>query len=429
MARSSRSTVRTAIAIVGGGVAGLSAAWELDRRGMHDFVVLELGTQAGGNARSGENNVSAYPWAAHYIPVPDERATLLRELLTELGVLKNGVWEERYLCFAPQERLFMHGDWHPALEPEFALDRTSMSDWMRAHDLTSPALQWYVDYACRDDYGALARDTSAWAGVHYFASRSHDEQGPLTWPEGNGWVVRRLLEKLGRYVHANTPVYRAERRPARNGTGAWRVLTPHTEYLADAVVFTAPSFVAPYVVEGMEGRHSAFVYSPWLTANLTLDRWPAERNATRTPPAWDNVIYDSPALGYVVATHQSLRSREPRDAPTVWTFYWSLAEGTPAEGRRLLQAKDWAWWRDRILADLALAHPDIGDCVSRIDVMRHGHAMIRPTVGFLTERERLDPQAPPRFHLANSDRGGLSLFEEAQYNGVMAARRALRDVS
>src|SRR5262249_51358958 len=39
----------------------------------------------------------------------------------------------------------------------------------------------YIEYACRDDYGALAAQTSAWAGIHYFASRVHDEQGPLTW--------------------------------------------------------------------------------------------------------------------------------------------------------------------------------------------------------------------------------------------------------
>ncbi|HWC44907.1 MAG TPA: NAD(P)-binding protein, partial [Casimicrobiaceae bacterium] len=31
---------RVSIAIVGGGIAGLSAAWELDRRGFRDFVVL-----------------------------------------------------------------------------------------------------------------------------------------------------------------------------------------------------------------------------------------------------------------------------------------------------------------------------------------------------------------------------------------------------
>ena len=53
-------------------------------------------------------------------------------------------------------------------------------------------MNWYMNYACRDDYGALAKDTSAWAGIHYFSSREAEEKGPLTWPEGNGWITRRF---------------------------------------------------------------------------------------------------------------------------------------------------------------------------------------------------------------------------------------------
>ena len=53
-----------------------------------------------------------------------------------------------------------------------------------------------MNYCCRDDYGAMAADTSAWAGVHYFASRAPEEKGPLTWPEGNGWITR-LLQRVG----------------------------------------------------------------------------------------------------------------------------------------------------------------------------------------------------------------------------------------
>ena len=55
--------------------------------------------------------------------------------------------------------------------------------------------------------------------------------------------------------------------------------------------------------------------------------------------------------------------------------------------------------------------------------------MIRPTVGFLTAAERMRPTRLPRFLHAHSDQSGLSLFEEAQYNGVMAARQALAAAS
>ena len=68
-------------------MAGLSAAWRLDKRGFRDFVLLEMEPQTGGNSRWGQNDITAFPWAAHYVPVPDGRA-LVRELFEELGVLK-----------------------------------------------------------------------------------------------------------------------------------------------------------------------------------------------------------------------------------------------------------------------------------------------------------------------------------------------------
>ena len=449
-----RERRRVPVAIVGAGIAGLSAAWELERRGVRDFVLLELAPRAGGNARSGENEITPYPWAAHYVPVPGPRATLVRELFEELGVLHNGEWEERFLCFSPEERLFMFGEWHAGIEPEFAmsaldrsefrrfsdlmdaqratgeftipsalgrrascaLDRLSMDAWMREQGFTSARLRWYAEYACRDDYGASLRETSAWAGVHYFASREPNELGPLTWPEGNGWIAKRLIAKLGAHIETNAPVVHARREGTR-----WRLTTPGTQYDAELVIWAAPAFVAPYVVEEMrhERGRTGFVYSPWLTANLTLDHWPADRGIE---PAWDNVIYDSPGLGYVVATHQSLRTVQER---TVWTYYRSFAELTPEQARQQLVTRDWSYWRDEILGDLARAHPDIRDCVARIDVLRLGHAMIRPAVGFLSAPERLRPAPVPRFFHAHSDQSGLSLFEEAQYHGVMAARRVI----
>jgi glycine/D-amino acid oxidase-like deaminating enzyme len=442
---------KVSIAIVGGGMAGLSAAWRLAKRGFQDFVLLEMEPSAGGNSRWGENEITAYPWAAHYVPVPDAGAALVRELFEELGVLREGKWDERHLCFAPQERLYIHGRWQEGIEPEAdatardredyrrfqskmtefrasgqftipmergerpsPLDRIDMQRWLADNGFTSPYLNWYVNYACRDDYGALASDTSAWAGIHYFASRASEEKGPLTWPEGNGWIARKLIERVKPWLRTGSPVYAI----ARDGKNL-RVKTEPVEYIAERVIFAAPTFLAPYVVEGAPAA-GGFVYSPWITANLTLDRLPDEKGIE---PAWDNVIFDSPALGYVVATHMSLSSYTEK---TVWTFYWSLAQRPPAEMRAMLLEKDWTYWREAILNDLARAHPRIRDCVSRIDVMRLGHAMARPAPGFLASetRRHFSNAAGPVFY-ANSDLSGFSIFEEAQYRGVTAADRAM----
>jgi glycine/D-amino acid oxidase-like deaminating enzyme len=453
-------TQRIPVVVVGGGIAGLSAAWQLDRSGFHDFVLLEMEREPGGNSRWGENSISRYPWGAHYVPVPKPESRYVRELFGELGILSDGEWKEEMLCFSPKERLFVEGRWQQGLEPDsilspadrreferflkrieayrqtgaftipmdlgrsrkeapVELDDTSFSTWLDENGFRSPRLRWYCDYACRDDYGALARDTSAWAGIHYFASRPNEEIGPITAPEGNGWIVRRLAGKLGVYIRTGAVVYRIERRG-----NAWLVRTPDSDYIAETVIFAAPTFLAGYLIDGAP-KTERFVYSPWFTANLTLDRLPREGEVE---VAWDNVFFDSRSLGYVDANHMSLRTFIDK---SVWTYYWSLAEHTPQEGRRLLLARSWNEWKEVIFSDLSRAHPDIRDCVARIDMMRSGHAMARPTPGFLTSTERAHwthgtVGSLNGIYFANSDLSGYSIFEEAQFRGVEAARKALQ---
>jgi len=444
------------VVIVGGGIAGLSAAWRLNRRGFHDFVLLEMNAQPGGNSRWGENEITVYPWAAHYVPIPGPKAVYVRELFEELGVLNHGEWNERYLCFAPQERLFIYGRWQDGIEPAIgltakereqfqhleelikgfhasgdftipmqlglstrtqSLDQLSFRDWLRAQGIDSRLVNWYMNYCCRDDYGALASETSAWAGIHYFASREPEERGPLTWPEGNGWIVRRLLERVGGFVRSGEMVHHI----APLGRG-YRVLSGDTEYQAEFLIFAAPTFLAPYLIKGFAPLRE-FEYSPWLTANLTLDHL---RESYAKDATWDNVVMDSPTLGYVDATHQTLRTHTER---TVWTFYWALADGTASQNRQLLLEKDWNYWKDAILHDLERVHPDIRRSVSRIDIMRMGHAMARPRPGavFSSERQKLRALAG-RLLFANSDLSGFSIFEEAQFRGVHAAEEVLKQL-
>ena len=178
--RGSGNVVKSPVVIVGGGIGGLSAAWWLRRNRFNDFVLLEMERDPGGNSRSGRNEISAYPWAAHYVPVPNKESTLVRELFTELGLLQDGEWDERWLCHSPQERLYIHGRWQDAIEPEVglsaedhrqfktfsqriaefrasgeftipaapkpsALDQFNFRNWLTREKLTSPYLHWLAD--------------------------------------------------------------------------------------------------------------------------------------------------------------------------------------------------------------------------------------------------------------------------------------------
>jgi phytoene dehydrogenase-like protein len=475
-------TRRTGVLIVGGGISGLSAAWRLAKAGVDDFLLLEMDSEPGGNSRAGQSQLVAYPWGAHYLPLPGAEATLVRELLAELNVLQGDpraqrpTYDERFLCATPQERVYRHGRWEEGLlphlgiepgereqqrrfhermeeikvargrdgrrafvipmelssrDPEWlALDRVSFSDWLNANGFSAPSLHWLANYATRDDYGTAHDQTSAWAGLHYFACRNGEAANAapdsvLTAPEGNAWLVRGLARQAEGRIVTDALAWRIEESKSNVAVdvlfGAKTV-----RFEARQLIWAAPAFVLPRVWPAMPGKLKAAAlagdYAPWLTANLHLADFPEERHGA--PPAWDNVFYDSTGLGYVTATHQLIRRHLPG---TVFTYYRALHDVTPAEGRRLLLDTPREAWAEGILAELERVHPDIRRLTTRLDIFRNGHAMRRPVPGSLFDgqRQKLADFHHQRIALAHADLSGFSLFEEAQYRGVVAAERVL----
>jgi len=191
----------------------------------------------------------------------------------------------------------------------------------------------------------------------------------------------------------------------------------------DRVIFAAPHFLTRYVIrpyrDNPPAHVSEFQYGAWMVANLFLKDRPEDRGF---PLAWDNVLYDSLGLGYVVATHQRGLDR----GPTVFTYYYPLCDADPREARSRLLAAGRDEWADVALTDLSRAHPEIRTLTERLDVMRWGHAMIRPRPGFVWSEARRDASKPHRgIHFANTDLSGVPLFEEAFYHGVRAADEIL----
>ncbi|MDA1160577.1 MAG: FAD-dependent oxidoreductase, partial [Planctomycetota bacterium] len=305
----------TDVVIVGGGIAGLSAARKLKQAGV-DFVLLELESEVGGTAVSGESKVIAYPWAAHYLPVPLPHNTELINLLDEMELLEGRtddgtpIIAEQFLCRDPQERLFINGQWQEGLFPwdqatdddiaqleafqteidrwvawrdtdgkrafsipvaecsndaeVLALDQKSMTQWMADHGWDSKHLRWYVDYACRDDYGLSIDQTSAWAGIFYFAARvskpGQESQSFITWSEGNGRLVAHLREFVADHIltgHAVSQVF-----PAANDDA-----DASKSELARVVAFRTSNEAQPEV-RGWKARHVIFAAPPLLSPHL-----------------------------------------------------------------------------------------------------------------------------------------------------------------
>lgn len=473
---------RAGVLVLGGGIAGLAAARTYIGRGVDDVQLLELEDSAGGNSRGHVLAGMPCPLGAHYLPVPaaDSPAHEVVAWLHEIGLLKTElgrtVADERHLCHSPQERLFIDGAWAEGLLPPVApasaaaqqmrrfaqavatlqregrdargrpafalpaqrsawgplqaqLDGISFAQWLDTRGLVDTHLRWYLDYCCRDDYGAGPAEVSAWAGVHYFASRHgfhapgdgpgpEDSEGVFTWPEGNAWLVQRLAAPLAGRLHTGRTVLRVTE--GRHGVQvlAWDDTAQQMEaWTAPQVVLALPLFIAARLLESPPAALRAAAaltrYAPWLVANLQLDAPLLDRAGA--PPSWDNVVYGGRGLGYVDAGHQRLH---PAPGATVLTAYHALAR----HEREALLAEDPRPWAQRVLQELAVVHPDIHRRVRHVALMRWGHAMAVPAPGVQRHPALQALRAwRGRVRVAHADLAGYSVFEEAFVAGCEAA--------
>ena len=474
-------TLHKDVVIVGGGIAGLSSAYTLHKAGQDDFLLLELEAQTGGNSCSGKNAVSVYPWGAHYVPLLTTESTIARKLFEDFGIIKDydkiglPVYDEYFLCADPHERLYMRGRWQDGLVPVtginagveaeykrffslmeafkkqtgrdgkkafaipldqssqdaelLALDTITMQAWMTSQNFSSDELLWYVNYCCRDDFGTTMNDASAWAGIHYFAARSGQAANAgaadvITWPEGNGWLADKLAGPIKQNIHTAALVYRV----TEHANGAVvEYLDQHrgesVRIETKAVIMSVPRFVAARLLKSarFDLHAAAFSYAPWAVANITLKKLPEGRGA---PLAWDNVAYLSEMLGYVNASHQI---PQMKPLQTVLTYYWPLSKLPPDAARAEALARSYDEWQQLFLDQLLALHPELKGQVQQMDVWLWGHAMVRPTPGFIwgKQRQQALQQHPPIF-MAHSDMSGISIFEEACTHGVKAAEAVLR---
>ncbi len=497
---------RTKVLIAGGGIAGLGAARALRLAGVHDFALLELEDTAGGNSRSASVLGRACPLGAHYLPIPTRNAPEVQDLLEELGLRRRvagrWVYNEFALCHSPQERLFWQGEWHYGLLPVegatprtlaqyrlfaervaalgqaagfamptfatwaangqqssllLALDAVTFDTWLTGEGLDDPHLRWYLNYCCKDDYGAGSAVVSAWAGIHYFASRhgfsapgdngdgkgDTDTDGLLTWPDGNGFLSRALAQPLAsQQLHTGCSVLRiTEQRHGVQVDVMNHASSQVERWQAERCIVALPAFVAARVVQSppefLRTVAAQLTYAPWLVANIAIDSPLTDHPGAA--PAWDNVLYADATpggLGYVDAGHQRLDPRAAITEPTVLTYYQAL--GDVPNAREQLATRPWQHWAEAAIAGLSTPHSDLRQRVQRVEVTRYGHAMAIPRPGGLKTLSQISLQrtvglgkqllngesarhlptpSTARLAFAHADWSGYSVFEEAFTRG------------
>jgi hypothetical protein len=470
--------------ILGAGVAGLAAARMLHKKGETDFVVIDLAGQPGGNAASGKNEVSSYPRGAHYLPAINKAEGELFDFLNEHEIIQ-GVVDEKiiynplHLCAEPEERLHIQGHWQHGLIPSVGLndgerqeitsflslmetyrfakgsdgkyafdipldqssddpaftvfDHIDMKAWLENQGWRSRYLHWYVNYCCKDDYGAAYDQTSAWAGIHYFASRRGQVQGGshediLTWPEGNQFLIQKLITGFGEKIQLSELVFSMTIGDKKTFIETWQEKNNSVvQYEAESIICCLPRYVIKRLMPEIIVQDGYLPeYTPWMVANLTVKGEPATISGESL--CWDNVLFNSESLGYVNACHQQIRVYNNKN---VLTYYIPLVNSSPQEARKLISSKTHEDWCKEIMQDLEYAHPEISRIVENVEIWLWGHGMARPKPGFYvdTKRRKARESYKQRIFFAHSDLSGISIFEEAFYHGNRAATEAIQSLS
>lgn len=466
--------IRTKYLVVGGGISGLSACRFFHQQNEGNFLLLEMENHLGGNSSHGENAFSKFPLGAHYLPLPNKENVEIIEFLREnqmyLGDDNQGepILDEYQLTFPQQERLFFKNYWQNDLVPQkgisketqeeidrffkiiaefkqkkddsgkywfaipvedsskdleaVSLEKKLFKDWLSEHHFKAEELLWLLDYSCRDDFGLGINYVSAWAGIHYFAGRKNNwsknyKDQVFTWPEGNARLAKHFFKYTNGKNLSEHLVFEINIKDDVEVLCFDNKEKKTKKIIAEKVLFATPQFVNERIFK--DRKVSNFNYVPWLLTTITLkNEFGGEEEL-----AWDNVIYGSEGLGYIYDQHQNINQIL---GEKVITYYRSFSTEDCRKARKQLYGMKDEEIKKMVLTDLKKAHPLIEEFIVEMQFHKIGHAMIAPVPGQIFGNQKAKDSIENKVFFAHSDLSGISIFEEAFYQGFRTAKKMMQ---
>ena len=419
------ATKKTEVAIVGGGVAGLSAAYFLRDK---DWLLLEKEDHFGGNAYQEAYEGQIFGTGSAYGYRGDHGDLLAKQIGLNLPlinmpdpVIDNGkyapdIWrtgindlpytKDAIASFKRYRDDIMKIDFK---KNAAQLDGEPFTKYLAGY---APEITKLWDAYGPSNWGAFSEDTSALIGIadsQYLIEGLDDQRVIL--PGGLGCITHKLVEVLKpRYsermlgdatVVAVVPDSDEVRVTYVQGDKI-------TTVAAKAVLMCTPKHITSRVVAGLPNDQKQAMrrmrYAPYPIINIIFDKQIYRKG-------YDNWCPGKTFTDFIVAdwTIQSNPGYKPNY--NILTFYTPLRE---AERSTLLTEDDCKLLAGKVLKDFQGLLPEFNVDPVEVRIYRRGHPMFMAVPGQFTRNRTIASRPMDRVFFGNSDSGGPeSLTSEA----------------
>ncbi|MGC1619189.1 MAG: FAD-dependent oxidoreductase [Candidatus Acidiferrum sp.] len=419
------ATTKVDIAIIGGGVAGLSAAYFLRDK---DWLLLEKEAHFGGNAYQEEFEDHPFATGAAYAYRGDEGDQLASEIGLKLPLVnmpdptlvnktyvpdtwKTGISQLPY----PKEVVASFQKFRDNVLKMKINERMAELDAQPFSNFTSlyaPEVQQWWDIFGPSNWGAATRDTSAYVGLYNANDlfTGGDAKRAIL-PGGLGCITHKLVEVLqphykDRMLGEATVVAVV---PAKDAVSVTYLRGGRlTTVSAKAVLMCTPKQITSRIVQNLPAAQKAAMqltrYAPYPVVNLIFDKPVYNRG-------YDNWCPGNSFTDFIVADWTVRDNPGYKQKNNILTFYTPLRE---AQRFTLLDENDCKTLAARVLTDFQKVLPEFNLDPVEVRIYRRGHPMFMAVPGHYTKTRPAAAHPMDRIYFGGSDSGGPeSLTSEA----------------
>jgi hypothetical protein len=421
------------VLIIGGGVAGLSAAYFLPGK---DWLLLEKEDHFGGNAYQEDYEGQFFATGSAYAYRGDESDQLASEIGLQLPLVnmpdptlvngtyvpdtwKSGLSQLPY----PKDVVASFQKFREDILKMKIGERLTELDALPFSQFTSAyareVQQWW-DIFGPSNWGATTVDTSAYVGLYNARDLFTGGDGKRAiLPGGLGCITHRLVEVLepqfGERMLANAAVIAVV--PGKDSVGVTYFRDGQLRTVsAKTVLMCTPKHITSRLVQGLPAAQQTAMrrtrFAPYPVVNLIFEKQVYVRGYDNWCPG--NVFTD-----FIVADWVLLRNSDYHQKHNVLSFYTPLREPQRAtllteDGCKALAA--------HVLSDFQKILPEFNVDPIEVRIYRRGHPMFMSTPGQYTQNRIAAAQPMPRIFFGNADSGGPeSLASEAVRLSQVAA--------